>query len=213
VAAYIDRKALNREELNQLSALLKQLSIIRLSESEIMAMGHLSWETYRAVRVMAEQVCAGARCYVHDLQGKGILCRVRINPDLLIETAKSDEQSLIKNLDALHIVHLSNQDNRLLPEFITFEEHSSQIINDLNTLCVKIIRSKEITVTEKDALILHKVRFDPRKARELGVPSGPAFKQLVAGQAIEINGRLITPEMVSSRSEIKIHIPGLEKFP
>jgi D-aminoacyl-tRNA deacylase len=213
VAAYIDRKALNREELNQLSALLKQLSIIRLSESEIMAMGHLSWETYRAVRVMAEQVCAGARCYVHDLKGKGILCRVRINPDLLIETVKSDEQGLIKNLDALQIVHLSNQDNRLLPEFITFEEHSSQIINHLNTLCVKIIRSKEITVTEKDTLILHKVRFDPRKARELGVPSGPAFKQLVAGQAIEINGRLITPEMVSSRSEIMIHIPGLEKFP
>jgi D-aminoacyl-tRNA deacylase len=213
VAAYIDRKALNREELNQLSALLKQLSILRFSESEIMAMGQLSWETYQAVRVMAEQICASARCYVHDLQGRGTLCRVRINPDLLNETVKSDEPGLIKNLDALHVVHLSTQENRLLPEFITFEEHSSQIINDLNTLCVKIIRSKEITATEKDSLIIHKVRFDPRKARELGVPSGPVYKHLVTGQAIEINGRLITPEMVSSRSEINIHIPGLEKFP
>jgi len=213
VAAYIDRKALNREELNHLSVLLKQLSILRLSESEIMAIGQLSWESYQTVRVMAEEVCAGARCYVHDLQGNGTLCRVRINPDLLNETVKSDEPGLIKKLDALHVVHLSTQENRLLPEFITFEEHSSQIINDLNTLCVKIIRSKEITATEKDSLIIHKVRFDPRKARELGVPSGPAYKHLVTGQAIEINGRLITPEMVSSRSEINIHIPGLEKFP
>jgi D-aminoacyl-tRNA deacylase len=212
VAAYIDRKALNREALNKLSDMLKQLTILRLSESEITAMGHLSWETYQAVRVMAEQVCAGARCYIHDLPGKGTLCRVRINPDLLNETVKSDEPYLIKNLDVLHIVHLSTQDNRLLPEFITFEEHSSRIINDLNTLCVKIIRNKEITATEKDTLIIHKVRFDPRKARELGIPSGPAYKHLVAGQAVEIDGRLITPEMVSSRSEINIHIPGLEKF-
>ncbi len=121
---------------------------------------------------------------------------------------KSDEPGLIKNLDTLYIVHLSTQDNRLLPEFITFEELSSRIINDLNTLCVKIIRSKEITATEKDTLIIQKVRFDPRKARELGVPSGPDYKHLVAGQAIEINGRLITPEMVSSRSEVHIHIPG-----
>ncbi len=212
VAAYIDRKALNREDLHKLSALLRQVSVLRLSESEIMAIGHMSWETYRTVRVLAEQVCPGARCYVHNLQGEGTLCHVRINPELLNETIKSDEPLFIKNLDALGVVHLSTQDNRLLPEFITFEEHSSQIINDLNTLCVKIIRSKEITATEKDSLIIHKVRFDPQKAREFGVPQGPVYKHLAAGQAIEINGRLITPEMVSSRSEITIHIPGLEKF-
>ena len=211
-AAYIDRKALNREDLENLSTLLNRLSILRLSESEIMAIGNLPWETYLGVRAMAEQVSGNARCFFHHLQGKGTLCRVRINPDLLNETLKSDELSLIKNLETYPVVHLSTQDNRLLPEFITFEEHSSQIINDLNTLCVKIIRSKEITATEKDSLIIHKVRFDPQKAREFGVPQGPAYKHLAAGQAIEINGRQITPEMVSSRSEITIRIPGLEKF-
>jgi D-aminoacyl-tRNA deacylase len=213
VAAYIDRKAFSREDLHKLSALLRQIPVLRLSESEIMAMGHLSWETYQEVRAMAEQVCPGARCYVHDLQGEGTLCIVRINPELLNESIKCDEPLFIKNLDGLGVVHLSNQDNRLLPEFITFEEHSSRIINDLNTLCVKIIRSKEITATEKDTLIIHKVRFDPRKARELGVPSGPAYKHLVSGQSVEVNGRLITPAMVSSCSEVNIHIPGLEKYP
>ena len=212
VAAYIDRKALNREELNNLSGMLKRLSILRLSESEIMAMGHLSWDTYQAVRVMAEQVSSGARCYIHDLQGEGTLCTVRVNPDLIGETVKSDETGLIQSLDNLPVVHLSTHDNRLLPEFITYKDHSSQIINDLNTLCVKIIRNKEITATEKDTLIIHKVRFDPHKARDLGVPAGPSFKHLVAGQEVVINGRVITPDMVSSCSEIKIHIPGLEKF-
>ena len=212
VAAYIDRKALDYKDLSTLSEMLNRLSIIRLSESEIMAMGHLSWDTYRAVREMAEQVSSGARCYPHDLQGEGTLCRVRVNPDLMNETIKSDEAGLIQSLDNLPVVHLSTRDNRLLPEFITFENHSSQIINDLNTLCVKIIRSKEITATEKETLIIHKVRFDPHKARELGVPPGPSYKHLVAGQEVVINGRVITPDMVSSCSEIKIHIPGLEKF-
>jgi len=212
VAAYIDRKALDREELNNLSGMLKRLSILRLSESEIMAMGHLSWDTYQAVRVMAEQVSSGARCYIHDLQGEGTLCTVRGNPDLIGETVKSDETGLIQSLDKLPVVHLSTHDNRLLPEFITYEDHSSRIINDLNTLCVKIIRNKEITATEKDTLIIHKVRFDPHKARELGVPTGPSYKHLVAGQEVVINGRVITPDMVSSCSEINIHIPGLEKF-
>ena len=40
-----------------------------------MAMGHLSWETYRQVRAMAEQVCANARCYMHDLRGEGTTVR------------------------------------------------------------------------------------------------------------------------------------------
>jgi len=212
VAAYIDRKALDYKDLSTLSEMLNRLSIIRLSESEIMAMGHLSWDTYRAVREMAEQVSSGARCYPHDLQGEGTLCRVRVNPDLMNETVKSDEAGLIQSLDNLPVVHLSTRDNRLIPEFITFENHSSQIINDLNTLCVKIIRNKEITATEKETLIIHKVRFDPHKARELGVPSGPSYKHLVSGQEVVINGRVITPDMVSSCSEIKIHIPGLEKF-
>ena len=175
-------------------------------------MGNLSWNTYQSVRRMAENVSPGARCSVHDLQGEGSLCLVRINPDLLDETIKSDETGFIKSLINMPVVHLSTHDNRLLPEFITYENHSSRIINDLNTLCVKIIRNKEITATEKDTLIIRKVRFDPRKARELGVPAGPSYKHLVAGQSVEIDGRMIRPDMVSSCSEIKIHIPGLEKF-
>ncbi|MDD1700864.1 MAG: D-tyrosyl-tRNA(Tyr) deacylase [Methanoregula sp.] len=212
VAAYVDRKALDREKLNTIYGLLKQLRILRLSESEILAMGSLSWETYKAVREMAEQVSFGSRCYIHALQGEGTLCVVGINKDLLIETVKSDEPALIKNLEKLPVVHLSTYDNRLLPDFITYENHSSRVINDLNTLCAKIIRNKEITATVKDTLFIYKVRFDPCKARELGVPPGPSYKHLAAGQEVMINGRVITPDMVSSGSEIKIHIPGLEKF-
>ena len=212
VAAYIDRKALDRPAFDRLTGLLEALAIPRLSESEIAAIGHLSWDTYCSIRKMAGAVSPGARCYIHALRGDGVPELVQINPDLLAETVRTDEPGLLKDLDALPVVHLSTQDNRLLPEFITWPEYSPEIIHALNTLCVKIIRSKEITATEKDLLIITKVRFDPKKARELGVPAGPFFQRLAGGRSVEINGRTITPGMVSSCSEVTIHIPGLEKF-
>jgi D-aminoacyl-tRNA deacylase len=212
VAAYIDRKALDREVFNRLTGMLEALQIPRLSESEIAALGHIPWDTYRAIRKMAAAVLPSARCFIHDLKGAGVPVLVRTNPVLLAETVKSDEPGLLKMLDILPVVHLSTQDNRLLPEFITFTQHSPEIINDLNTLCVKIIRSKEITATEKDNLIIRKVRFDPQKARELGVAPGPSYRELAGGRPVETDGRIVTPEMVSSCSEIRIHIPGLEKL-
>lgn len=212
VAAYIDRKALNREDLKRLSGMLAATGIPRLSESEILSMGHLPWDRYHAAREMADQLAPGARIYVHDLHGEAPLALARIDPVLLNETIKSDEPGLVMGLGHLPVIHIATQDNRMLPAFITDVSHSSQIINALNTLCVKIIRSKEITATEKDQLIITKVRFDPDKARELGVPAGPFFRQLAGGQAVEIDGRTITPGMVSSCSDITIHIPGLEKF-
>ncbi|MFA4860416.1 D-aminoacyl-tRNA deacylase [Methanoregula sp.] len=212
VAAYIDRKALARGELDRLTQILDELRIPRLSESEIASLGHLSWERYRAVRDLAETLSPGSRCYIHNLPEHGTLVPARVNPVLLAETARADEPGLIKDLGKLPVVHLSSPNNRLLPEFITCEEHLPELIHDLNTLCVKIIRNKEITATEKDHLIISKVRFDPHKARNEGILPGPFYKQLASGQAVEINGRVITPEMVSSSSEINIHIPGLEKF-
>jgi D-aminoacyl-tRNA deacylase len=213
VAAYIDRKALIREDLNRLSGMLETMGIPRLSESEILSMGHLPWERYHAARDMAGQVSPGARVFIHNLQGDGPLALAHINPVLLGETVRSDEPGLVKELGRLPVIHLATQDNRMLPAFITYDNHTSQIINALNTLCVKIIRNNEITATEYDQLIITKVRFDPDKARELGVPAGPFFKQLAGGRPVEVDGRIITPGMVSSCSDITIHIPGLEKFP
>ena len=49
----------------------------------------------------------------------------------------------------------------------------------------------EIRVTER--------AFDPAKARELGVPEGPAFGKLANGEPVEIEGRTVDPDAVHTR--------------
>lgn len=39
-------------------------------------------------------------------------------------------------------------------------------------------------------------KFNLEKANELGIPEGPSFRHLQEGRSVEIEGRLITPEMV-----------------
>jgi len=192
--------------------LLDTLGIIRVSETELADMGSLSWKTYRSVQHLARTVSPGARCHVHAIGSEGSPELVRIDPVLISEALKADGQMFFAGLEGLPVIHLSGTDNRPLPVFITYSGYRSGIINDLNTLCVKIIRIKEITAQDGDHLIIKKVRFDPNKARVLGVPAGPLYKALAAGQAVEVSGRVITPAMVSSGSDIRIHIPGLENI-
>jgi D-aminoacyl-tRNA deacylase len=210
VAAYIDRKAIDHAGITRITGILDTVGVIRLSESEIAALGRLTWDMYCAVRDLARTVAPGTRCYIHAMNGTGPLALITLNMDLLAETVRSDEPALIRGLGFLPVVHLTNEDSRILPQFVVFSENSSEIINALNTLCVKIIRNNQNTATERDYLIINRVRFDPEKARELGVPAGPAYHLLASGQAVEAGGRVIEPDMVSVRITTKIHIPGLE---
>jgi D-aminoacyl-tRNA deacylase len=212
VAAYIDRKALAKDELKQLMSRLDALGIARIGETELAGMGALSWETYCAARQLAAALAPGARCHVHNLEREGVFGQVKIDPVLLSETLKADERAFLAALKGMPVIHLSGADSRPLPVFLTYVQYSSRIINDLNTLCVKIISIKEITARDGDHLIIQKVRFDPRKARMLGVPEGPLYSLLAAGQPVEVCGRVVTPETVSRSSEIRIHIPGLENI-
>ena len=48
-----------------------------------------------------------------------------------------------------------------------------------------------------DTIVARETAFDPALARDLGVPEGPAFGQLSAGNAVEIDGTQITPDEVT----------------
>ena len=60
----------------------------------------------------------------------------------------------------------------------------------------------EVTVTET-AVVARETAFDPEKARTLGVPDGPKMGLLAGGESVEIDGKSIDAETVTTEMTVR----------
>jgi len=211
VAAFIDRKALRSEEIREIEESAVSCGLVRLTEGDLMNFGDLSWEGYLSVRKLAAEVDPDCRPNLHR-PGKGSPALLQFSPDLLEEAQKADQKGFFEGISGIPLIHLSTPRKSILPQFVITEENRREILNALISLCVTLIRKEQEILIAGDHLTIRKIRFDPRKARELGVPKGPLYGELVKGRTIKVGDRVITPEMVRACTEKTIHIPGLESY-
>ena len=62
---------------------------------------------------------------------------------------------------------------------------------------VELLEPKYDRIEHADGEVrAHHTSFDPQKAATLGIPEGPAFGKLAAGQSVEVNGRTVEPHVV-----------------
>ncbi|RQH03479.1 D-aminoacyl-tRNA deacylase [Natrarchaeobius oligotrophus] len=63
-----------------------------------------------------------------------------------------------------------------------------------------VLERKYETVTREDgAVVVDDLAFDPKLAREAGVPEGPKFGALAEGESVTVDGETITPRSVFTR--------------
>jgi len=211
-AAYMDRKDLSHGVCQRIESIIGDLGMLCLAEHELLEIGDLSWDTYLEIRQLAEGIAPGSRCHLHKIPARGRPVSFEIQADLLKEALKIDETRFMENICDLPVVHLTSPDGKFLPIFISYEVNRSELLHGFIFSCILIITSDPATDVSGDQLILRKLRFDPEKARSLGVPSGPLYGRLAAGDQIEVCGKVITPAMVSRSSVREIRVPGLERY-
>lgn len=77
------------------------------------------------------------------------------------------------------------------------------IRDELVRECIAILKTKYEVREDRDnhRLILAETKFEPEKAKELGLKPGPLFGQLMQGREVSFEGRTITPSMVTKKVE------------
>ena len=128
----------------------------------------------------------------------------RLHPDLV-------EASLAANTDATratiaaHAVAYETAENGNRPTGcvgLPGGEALGRLVDDL----AGVLRDDGATVDrDDDALVVTTSVFDPDRARELGVPEGPAFGRLTAGEPVEVDGETVEPATV--------HVDRTERYP
>jgi D-aminoacyl-tRNA deacylase len=211
LAAYIDRKAVSAGELRTLRRMLEAEKIPEIGEGELQLLGDLDFSTFLAMRGQVQAIVPGSVVHPHNMAGSSTVSEVHIPADLFLEAVRCDGKEVARYVTSLSCAHITGSDGKMLPVFLAFEEQKAVLINHLITFCVKLINGCADTAVEGDRLIIRRTQFDPRKARDLGIPR-EQLGRLAAGQAIELKGRIITPAMVHTGSVKEIFIPGLARY-
>ena len=212
VAAYVDRKAIPKKDLARLESILAERGIRTIAEGDLMHFGDLRWGTYLKILSIAEETVPGSRVILHGQLPDGEPGRIDLDPLLLDEAWRCSQKGFLDGLDTLPLARLSTRKKPIWPSFITIGKIRANVLHDLISLCVYLIRRGEITFVEGNHLTICRRRFDPDRARDLGVPPGPLYGQLMNGCTVYLGNREITPAMVQTSCEKRIHIPGLEMY-
>ncbi len=206
-AAYIDKKSLSRIEIERIKSILSDLSLPLLGQSDLISMQDIPLEQYIRIISVAEKEVPGSRVRIQSL----VTCHnpvvVCISEELLSEAEKSDSDSLIAAIGAMPVATIRKGGKNLLPVFISEEKNSRQVRHDLIHLCISIILKNSEASVNGDILTIRRVRFDPKKAQEYGIPPGSLYSTLMSGESIIHEGRCIFPNMVMTTTITSIAIP------
>lgn len=213
VAGYIDKKALSARESDHIARVFEELKLPLVTEGMLHEMGSVPWKTWCRATALASEIAPASLLKNHGMERDCALSVVRINEELLNEALRVGKEDFISALDSITpSFRITLGGAAAFPAFIGCHEEEAQLASDLITLCVQQITKHSHAVVEGDRLIISRERFDPEKARKLGVPAGPLFGRLASGQVVDVGGRVIRPAMVTTHVLQEIIIPGLERI-
>lgn len=209
--AHVDKKSLSKSESSHLDNILIKAGIREITEGDLMKINSMSLKTWTEFNKFVFEADKNIKIFPHGTISEGKPSIVKLPEDLFSTAFLKDEDTLLKKLDERgNVFHTTTQSGKLLPMFLTTESDGRSLSDYLIVLSVQQITRTQDCLVEDDRLTITRRQFDAGLARKFGIPSGPLFGSLAAGKEVTVNGKTVTPEMVTKVTTTTIKIPGLE---
>ncbi|HJJ47807.1 MAG TPA: D-tyrosyl-tRNA(Tyr) deacylase [Methanocorpusculum sp.] len=210
--AHVDKKSLSRQDIARLEGVLSALEIPEITEGDLLKLNAMSYDSWVKFSEFAKTFNKDIKLFPHGTIADGEPAIIQIPDDLFSCAFAKYSDVLTDYLKSCgNVFHSTGASGKLLPYIFTTADFRAHVYGDLIALAVQNITRTQDSVVSDDTIIITRRVFDAKLARNLGVRSGPLFGQLSAGKSVMLeDGREITPDMVMQKTEVIIHIPGLE---
>jgi D-aminoacyl-tRNA deacylase len=129
-------------------------------------------------------------------------------PDDLLAEARGIDRDRLRTVVETNTLAFETSDNGTRAEgrgAVTSRGDYQSLIESL----LGVLRRECETVERREderVVVARKSAFDPAKAAELGVPEGPKFGQLAAGESVSVDGDVVDPDQVESIRERRFSV-------
>jgi D-aminoacyl-tRNA deacylase len=199
-------RALVEGDRPDLVAVIEDLGYRVVGETFLQETTGVPLATVERAEAELARVGEGLRFGDHAPGYEGPLTAVDLPAELITECEGVDRERTRRAVDERAVALTTTENGTLVGDRALFptddettaRESRTELVADL----VPVLRERYDGVSVRaDAVVARRTAFDPEKARTLGVPDGPAFGRLSAGETVEVNGRTIEPEAVRSEEE------------
>ena len=185
-------------EKPELEAVIENLGYRVVSETWLRTVGRRPLSVVSAIEAELSAVDEGLRFGAVEVEDPDDWLAVDL-PDKLIGAANGVDTDAVWEAIADNTVAFETVEGGTLPSgqaAVTTVAGFDDLVDQL----IELLESKYETVERTDGeVVARQTSFDPGKAATLGVPEGPKFGKLAAGEAVTVNGKTVEPHVVESQ--------------
>jgi D-aminoacyl-tRNA deacylase len=221
-AVYIDKKSVSNGDFQKITNYALEIGIPVIGQAVLQEIGDLPLDYYLRLLKMSQDIISDPHIHLHYFQPILEPMIITLPGELIEISSRIAQDTFFSGLDGLPIVHISGNGKICLPQFIVEKEKTDMCLKKIIELCISLLLEKyqhnirisnSITRYIYDTsdyslphgeLVITEEKFDPSKAKSLGINPGKDFGRLCCGETIIIDGEKITPDLVHIQYERRI---------
>lgn len=220
--AYVDRKSIPRDQRERIEKMITDLGYEMHTEAEIKSLTISPWmRCQRLMDIALARKLKPRPQFTEAIRAKLGGCSkdscascpfgqtLEASDDLLCMAWKVDRDRVKKAMSETRAAYFYKEDG--CPSGVLVGVNADELKADVGKLterCIDILRQKYDVKYDSLDETLHVIdkRFDPEKAKALGVEEGPMFGRLAKGVHVWAKGIEVTPEMVFTEKVVRIKL-------